>query len=310
MRHLLFLFVAVLLAPVARADDCPVFHSQWGVDGYGPGELKQPARVRVTPRGTLLVANHDSPSPIQEFSLDGQFIRAIGSEGNGPGQYTGTFGMAVAQDGSLWITDLGGSRVEHFDAAGNFVAVWGTLGNGDGQFVQPAGLAIAPDGTIYVSDLFNDRIQRFAPDGTYLANVGACHLFCGHGPFDMVVDQAGFLYVIGFNNRVEKYAPTGELAASWAASGFGIALGSDGTILIADTESYRIQKFTADGQFLCSWGSYGEGQDQFLSPFGVAAGPDGKVFVADEIQTKIKIFELGSVPTEVTTLGRLKARYR
>ena len=46
-------------------------------------------------------------------------------------------------------------------------------------------------------------------------------------------------------------------------------------------DNHRIQKFSSDGTFLATWGSYGSGNGQFYYPGGVAVDGSGNVYVAD-----------------------------
>jgi sugar lactone lactonase YvrE len=59
---------------------------------------------------------------------------------------------------------------------------------------------------------------------------------------------------------------------------------------VADTNNQRIQHFSAAGQFLGQWGSYGSGDGQFSKPRGVAVGSDGTVYVTDWGNHRIQRF--------------------
>ena len=62
----------------------------------------------------------------------------------------------------------------------------------------------------------------------------------------------------------------------------GVAVDSEGNILVADCNNHRIQKFTAQGQFLKVVGSKGKGHLQFKVPKDVAVSPiTRKVYVVD-----------------------------
>ncbi|MBC8253231.1 MAG: hypothetical protein H8E35_04290, partial [Ardenticatenia bacterium] len=61
----------------------------------------------------------------------------------------------------------------------------------------------------------------------------------------------------------------------------GMSVAPDGTVYLADRGNHRIQRFSASGQFLGKWGSYGSGDGQFDGAGGVAVAPDGTVYVAD-----------------------------
>jgi predicted membrane-bound mannosyltransferase/DNA-binding beta-propeller fold protein YncE len=67
----------------------------------------------------------------------------------------------------------------------------------------------------------------------------------------------------------------------------GIAIGSDGSVYVADTGNHRIQQFTPDGQFVAAWGKNSSVETEaglpqgFNEPWGVAIAPDGSIYVAD-----------------------------
>ena len=63
----------------------------------------------------------------------------------GDGQFNAPAGVAVASDGSVYVTDSGNHRIQKFTSEGVFVSKWGTEGTGDGQFIQPATVAVASE---------------------------------------------------------------------------------------------------------------------------------------------------------------------
>ena len=71
----------------------------------------------------------------------------------------------------------------------------------------------------------------------------------------------------------------------------GIAFDLDGSIYVSDTLNHRVQRFTRDGVFLSTWGSFGDGDGQFNMPWGVAVDPIGDVYVVDWRNDRVQKFD-------------------
>ena len=87
---------------------------------------------------------------------------------------------------------------------------------------------------------------------------------------------------------------TTELGSGFA-SPFGVAVQSDGKILVADTNNNVINQMNADGTGIIVLGS------GFNKPFGVAVQADGKILIADTNNNAIKIMDADG--TNIETLG-------
>src|SRR6188474_3013845 len=66
-------------------------------------------------------------------------------------------------------------------------------------------------------------------------------------------------------------APT--YVREWHTKGWSIAYSPDNTLIVADSHSDRIEKYSPSGSLLLSWGTEGNGPGQFRNPLGVAVDP-------------------------------------
>jgi uncharacterized protein YjiK len=73
-------------------------------------------------------------------------------------------------------------------------------------------------------------------------------------------------------------------------SPWGMASDNSGFVYVADAGNNRIQKFTSDGQFVSTWGSYGSGNGEFSHPEGIATDKDSFVYVSDSLNSRIQKF--------------------
>ncbi|GAG08696.1 unnamed protein product, partial [marine sediment metagenome] len=151
-------------------------------------------------------------TPAQEV----EFLYSFGEFGPGPGQFTGPNGIALDDEGNIYVTEFDGDRAQVFEDDGTFQFFLGTgnSGSGDGDFDGAGEIEIANDGTIYVADRFNDRVQVFESDGSFQ------FAFDANGfPNGIALDDAGNVYVIEVGlERVEVFDNAGNSQFSFANS--------------------------------------------------------------------------------------------
>ncbi|MGH2524213.1 MAG: SMP-30/gluconolactonase/LRE family protein, partial [Anaerolineales bacterium] len=163
--------------------------------------------------------------------------------------------------------EVGGGEQDPYLASKQTIqaeAAWGGMGSAPGQFNAPRAVAIGPDGAVYVADSRNHRIQKFDGQGNLLTTWGT------------------------FGSLDSNTADPGKFNEPW-----GVAVGPDGSVYVADTWNHRVQKFDANGQFLTQWGHFGQAEsfDAFWGPRAVAVTDDGKVFVADTGNKRVAVFD-------------------
>ena len=142
--------------------------------------------------------------------------------------------------------------------------VIGQTGSGAVQFQSPRSIALAADGSIYVADSRNNRIQHLTASGVEINSWGS------------------------YADVAQGEAPGGTFNEPW-----GVAVAPNGNVYVMDTWNYRIQKFSADGEFLSMWGTNGfaESPFAFYGPRGVAVDADGNVFVVDTGNKRVVVFD-------------------
>ncbi|MCA9133651.1 MAG: SMP-30/gluconolactonase/LRE family protein [Planctomycetales bacterium] len=182
-----------------------------GEHGDGPGQFHFVTDVAEDPRGHFFVGQYGQIDRIQEFDPAGKFIRAWGSQGSQPGQFSRPQALLFDSAGLLWIADACNHRIQVYDVQGanpQRVACWGTPGSEVGQLQYPYGLDFDRDGTLLVAEFGNHRIQRFSPQGEGLEAWGQVGSAAGllHSPWALGLDSQRRLHVLDtMNHRVQRF---------------------------------------------------------------------------------------------------------
>ena len=118
-------------------------------------------------------------------------------------------------------------------------------------------------------------------------------------PWDVAVNQRGEV-VVSESGRHSIFvcSPNGERLQQFERhtdqyiffSPAGVTVDWDENILVVDMNNYRIQKFSADGQFLAEVGTEGSGRLQFSKPKGISFNKsNNKVYVVDCGNNRVQV---------------------
>ncbi len=273
-------------------------------EGRVVGEISQlhrPISVAVDREQQIYVGNADTGS-VDVYGEDLRFIRKLGA---GDGAFLHPAGIAVRENGTVYVADSKKNEVHVFDAEGAFQFAIGSPGSNAGEFTFPVSLALDESADrLFVTDLQlvptfehglsggegvqqGARIQVFGLDGTFQS------AFAPHGrgegrlvrPLGVAVDPAGRLYVSdAYQNVVQVYSSAGaSLGALYdLASPFqtplGIAFGKAGNTLFVVSQNAGLVEtfdlfFTGEGE--------GEGEvgEETGNTLGCMASQDRGSFV-------------------------------
>lgn len=172
-------------------------------------------------------------------------------------------------------------------ASGKLLNSWGAS-----IFIMPHGLTVDHDGNLWLTDVGLHQVFKFTPEGKLLLTLGERAVpGSDHAHFNLPTDVAvlrdGSFYVSdGYKNtRVMKFSADGKFDFEWGTKGkgngefnlpHGIAIDTQGRVIVCDRENERLQIFDDRGRFIAAWKGPHLGK-----PYGVEAGPEGRLIIID-----------------------------
>ncbi|MFZ9857724.1 MAG: flippase activity-associated protein Agl23 [Roseiflexaceae bacterium] len=253
-----------------------------GERGNGENQFNEPRGVAIGPDGEIFVADTWN-ARIVKLSPEGEWIKSwgAGTQDFGEGRvasvtdgtlagnqavqmgFFGPRGVAVSNDGFVYIADTGNKRIVVTDLEGTYITQWGEFGSQPGQFNEPIGVAVDVDGTVVVGDTWNGRVQVFASSGDNDGSVNPMPIqtIRIRGWQAQTYDDP---YVAILNGRIVASIPTRNQAN---LSGI-------------------------DGLEILRWGGIGSDNASFNNPSGVAFDSEGRVYVIDRGNVRVLGFTL------------------
>jgi hypothetical protein len=222
--------------------------------------------LAIDSQGKVIVSSHNqvSPSQVQVFSSNGEWLAGWGSYGSGPGQFRRPLGIALDSEDILYVADHDNERVQRFALDGSYLGEFPTP-------LPPRGIAVGPDDVVWV--LAYGRVDRFSRGGEVL---GAWEPY-GH---PLIHDEtlSADVYHVAIDDRGQVYMPllrgheslTPRIGADVfgadgayrytiglpAASGMNgrVAFGGEGRVHITDYRANRVYEFGTNGVLVHSSG--------------------------------------------------------
>lgn len=232
--------------------------------------------------------------------------------------FSDPFGIAIADDGTIYVADAGESnRIRKITKEGNVTTfAGGSEGFADGigaaaSFNTPSALAIDSTGNLYVADTGNNRIRKVTPQGavTTIAGDGTAGYADGpaaqarfNGPIGVAVDADDNVFVSDtYNDRVRKISPDGQVSTIAGAGTPGYADGdrnsslfdtpcgiiatTDGALIVADTGNDRLRKIAPDGNVTTV--SVSINGEELSNPVGLALTHDKFLYITEFDRSRV-----------------------
>ncbi len=273
--------------------------------------------VDIDARGNLYVVDSRDGGPVslRRIDTDGmvETLYRDPHAGRG-GTLAHPVGIAVSDNGVIYIANTGRHQIVRLTGAGNLRAVAGTgvAGYTNGAldttaFNLPGAMALSDDGVLVVADEGNNVIRRVALGDNRLGPPALQVAGAREIPRVQGVTTEVFAGRRGYSTRGASRLVDGMARSALFYRPWGMALDAEGNVIVADSENHAIRRVALDGRVATIGGGNGEGvldgpcgEAQFARPQGVAVDEDGSIFVADSRGNRIRRI---SPDCTVTTVG-------
>lgn len=195
--------------------------------------LPNPGGIGLDNAGSIYLSHFPASGPSKDiypyrltvYDPAGKLLHEWGKTGTGPGEFNYPGGLAIAQDGRVYVADQTNHRMQVLDPKGRFLTTWGKHGTKPGEFggnTDPRSRAGGPDfvaidkqGNVYTTEAMDGRVQKFKADGTFLLAWGELEdragSFCRefkpigsvHGPIAICCDRKDRLWISAGGGRVQ-----------------------------------------------------------------------------------------------------------
>ena len=245
------------------------------VDAATPTEARFnfPSAVATGPDGSVYVADLQNHA-VRKISPQGVVSTLAGrnpdprfNNPNDRKRFSNPSGVAIDQQGNLYVADGGNSVVRRVSPAGE-VSTWAGQHSqhgfadgpaGEAKFDAPANVALGPNGVLYVVDAGSSTLRKITPEGAV----------------STVAGQPG-----------QPGDRNGPARKAQLAQPNTVAVAPDGTLFVTDRQTGAVRRLSPAGQvstFVKGWrqgyvGPLSNAARLVPEASAVAVGPDGTVY--------------------------------
>jgi DNA-binding beta-propeller fold protein YncE len=213
-----------------------------------------------------------------------------------PTAFVSPHAVAVHADGQrVAVADTTAGCVHVFDLLRHVYQVEALAGNPPRRIDCPVAVAWVGD-TIWAADaklhavaVFGDGAGRWVGEDLLKRPAG---LACNPQGEAVYVTDAGGHEVLVFNPRGQLVHRFGTQGAEGGQFNYPshIACGPDGTLVVADTLNFRVQRLSPEGTPLNVFGRKGDAAGDLALPKGVAVDAGGRIWVVDAHFENVQAF--------------------
>lgn len=226
---------------------------EFGEHGQALGQIRHPGYLSFGPDQSLYVTEWGSRR-IQVFALDGTPQRII--DGNGIEGWGQPNGVAVTENGSLYVADRDAECIWALDAASGLMRGFGS------NLHTPSSPVLDDDGNLYVGNFYEDgdirtgsSVHVFVPGGTPIRTIGSQ----GRGTYELDAPE-------------------------------GLTFDQRGLLYVSQRDAHRVSIYTKAGKWVGQIGHFGNEPGGFYYPLGITSLPGNRIAVADSWNHRIQIF--------------------
>ena len=185
--------------------------------GSAYGEFRCASGVTVTPDNHIPVVDENN-ARVQKFAMDGNFVAAVGSQGNGKVCFHSPQSIVIHPSGQVLVADCSNHRIQVLNPDLSFSHSFGSRGSEAGQFDSPCDMSTDNEGMVYVAESGNDRVQKFTLQGEFVDQIKGEMNYRG----GIAIDGNNILYVSN-DHFVSMFDTNGKFLGKFGEHGSGDA---------------------------------------------------------------------------------------